>query len=105
MLARFLRFLQHLFVRSPLPDLSESSPPQAPSRVQGDDLEFNNRRPAPIEGEIVWENESFNSEKPFVIRADGPTILFRKAQDNDSPNPSYYRDEDGELRPVRLDRS
>jgi hypothetical protein len=95
----------YLFVPSSLPDTSKAKLFKAPSSAQGNNLEFNDSRPMPIEGEIVWENKPFSDENPFIIAVDGPTILFRMAQDNPSSNTSYYRDEDGELRPVRMDRS
>jgi hypothetical protein len=105
MFTRLARFLLQLFVPSPLPDSSEASRPHRPSVVASDNLQFNGLRPTPIEGEIVCEKQPVINEKPSVIAADGPTILLRMAQDHRSSNTSYYRDEDGEMRPVRLDRS
>jgi hypothetical protein len=105
MFTRLARFLLHLFVPSRLPDAPQADVQHRPSVVESDNLQLNNIRPTPIEGEIVWQHEPVSNERPSVTAADGPTILFRKAQDHRPSNTAYYRDEDGEMRPVRLDRS
>jgi hypothetical protein len=105
MFARLVRFLLHLFVGSPLPDPFESKSSHRRSSVQRNYLEFNSTGSTPIEGEIVWNNELLLDENSIGAAIDGPTLLFRVVPDYHSPNSSYYRDEDGESRPVRLDRS
>jgi hypothetical protein len=106
-LNRLVQFIRNLFSR---PQRSTSSPPAKIDSPRVD-LLFDGE-PLRIEfdgivltfGTINIDNfPSDDSDDPiFGCDVDENTILFRSSHD-DAANQMYYRDEDGELRPVRHD--